>query len=123
MGTTKFTYLPFSGGCSSRKFSSRLPTVVVYAEGHLTSRVAQVRLSSPIYCRPRVLRPRQDDPDVLDAAGAVELGVGGALGWGEWAGDGEAVGDRGREGGGGAWGGSPVVGRRVIGRCWTECNV
>ena len=25
------------------------------------------------------LRPRQDDPDVLGAAGAVELGVGGAL--------------------------------------------
>ena len=48
-------------------------------EGQLTSRVAQVRLSSPIYCRPLALRPRQEDPDVLDAAGAVEFGVGGAL--------------------------------------------
>ena len=79
MGTTKFTYLPFSGGCSSRKFSSRLPTVVVYAEAQLTSRVASARLSSPVYCQPPALGPRQDDPDVLDAGGAVEFGVGDAL--------------------------------------------
>ena len=45
--------------------------------------------------------PRQDDPDVLDAAGAVEFGVGGALvGGGGGAGDGDAVGDGGRREGG-----------------------
>ena len=45
----------------------------------MTLRVAPVRLSSPSYCRPRALRPRQDYLDVLDAAGSVEFGVGGAL--------------------------------------------
>ena len=108
MGTTKFTYLPFSGGCSSRKFSSRLLTVVVYAGGQMTSRVAPVRLSSPIYCRPLVIRPRQDDLDVLDAARAVELGVGGALDGGA-GGRGSRCGRGwGREGGGWGWGGSGV---------------
>ena len=44
----------------------------------------------------QALRPRQDDPDVLDAAWAVEFGVGGALVGGERAGGGDAV----RDGGG-----------------------
>ena len=57
MGATMFTFLPISGGCLRRRFSSRLPTV---GQG-------------------QVLRPRQDDPDVLDGAGAVKFGVGGAL--------------------------------------------
>ena len=44
----------------------------------------------------QALRPREDDPDVLDAARAVEFGVGGALVGGQWAGEGDAV----RDGGG-----------------------
>ena len=77
MGATMFTFLPFLGGCSRRRFSSRLLTVVVYAEGELTSRVAQVRLSSPICCQPSVLRHRW------------------CAGSGAGAGDGDAVGDGG----------------------------
>ena len=79
MGATMFTYLPILGGCLNRKFSRRWPTVAVYAGGQLTLRVASVRLSSPIYCQPPALGPRQGEPDVLDGAGAVEFGVGGAL--------------------------------------------
>ena len=73
----------------------------------MTLRVAPVRLSSPSYCRPRALRPRQDYLDVLDAAGSVEFGVGGALVGGQGVGDGDTVGDG---GGGGAWGGLRCIG-------------
>ena len=44
----------------------------------------------------QALRPREDDPNVLDAARAVEFGVGGALVGGQGAGEGDAV----RDGGG-----------------------
>ena len=105
MGTTKYTLLPFLGGCTGRKFSSRLLTVVVYAGGQMTSRVAPVRLSSPIYCPAApVIRPRQHDSDMLDAAGAVELGVGGALVGGQ----GVEVHGGGSPGGGVEWGANTV---------------
>ena len=56
------------------------------------------------------LGPRQDDPDVLDAAGAVEFSVGGALvggqgGWGWRRGRGWGI-----ERGGGSWGGLRCIG-------------
>lgn len=63
--------------------------------------MAPFRLSSPSYCERPALRPHQDDPDVLDAAGSVKLGVGGALDWGVGGGDGDSVGDGGGRGGGG----------------------
>ena len=44
----------------------------------------------------QTLRPREDDPDMLDAARPVEFGVGGALVGGQGAGEGDAV----RDGGG-----------------------
>ena len=44
----------------------------------IKSGAGQVVLADLLPAAP-VIRPRQDDPDVLDGAGAVELGVGGAL--------------------------------------------
>ena len=47
----------------------------------IESGAGQVVLAELLPAAP-VIWPRQDYPDVLDAAGAVELGVGGALVWG-----------------------------------------
>ena len=74
---------------------------------NIKSGAGQIVLADLLPAAP-ALRPRRDDPDVLDVGGAVELGVGGALvggggGWGWGGGRGW-----GRKGGGGAWGGSPV---------------
>ena len=72
----------------------------------------------------RTLRPRQDDPDVLDAAGAVEFGVGGALVGGQgmemWSG----MGDGGRWRGMGwvsGWWGCGCTGRRDATGIQTQC--
>ena len=45
---------------------------------NIKSGAGQIVLADLLPAAP-ALRPRRDDPDVLDVGGAVELGVGGAL--------------------------------------------